>query len=55
MDITAKGFENSHTKFGVLLSMQGLVMTPWVADILSNFDVGACIFEMCLLKHSTNH
>ena len=30
-------------------------MTTRGAEISSNFDVGACIFEMCLQKHSTYH
>ena len=47
MIITAKGFGNSHTKFGVLLSMLTGVMTvfqSWHSDFFSDRDVGACNF-----------
>ena len=46
MVITAKGFENSHTIFGVLLSMHVSVLT--VSNLgcrFSDLDIGARVFE----------
>ena len=46
---TATGFGNSHTKFGVLLSMHACVMTVSIRGYIfliffSDLDVGVCIF-----------